>query len=405
MSSQFKKNIKIVLEYNNRTVASLMKPYDKMIEIRKLAKKVFYPLKEDISLTYQNQDLCDFDSYLIGDYFNQKTLAKIKVVPKIIKRELRITDKSIEGNDPKKKILSCLCGKYYISNYCRTCKQYICNHCKSKKEHESHKTVSVNTNNLIDSIKIYAMSLKEEITLNIENSKKYYEKFQSSKFIEASSWKEIIQRKYEQFYDKYQSYLNLYKVPDDSEEKINEFLSESKNDKNEINNLINQIIQDSKKLGYKMNLDEFKDYYDKLSQIDDKIIKISKNTTIFIKNYELNEKFDYINKEIEKILDLALDDHNFIGYDKPLENEDDNNQNNNEVNNGEKDSFNNEEVENENNENNENENSGENNQNENENENENLSESNNEDNNKNEEKESQKVNYIEMVEREDIDLK
>ena len=401
MSSQFKKNIKIVLEYNNRTVASLMKPYDKMIEIRKLAKKVFYPLKEDISLTYQNQDLCDFDSYLIGDYFNQKTLAKIKVVPKIIKRELRITDKAIEENDPKKKLLSCLCGKYYIANYCRTCKQYICNHCKHKKEHESHKSVSVNTNNLIDSIKNYATTLKGEISLNIENSKNYYEKFQSSKFIEASSWKEIIQRKYEQFYDKYQSYLNLYKVPDDSEEKINEFLSESKNDKNEINNLINQIIQDSKKLGYKMNLDEFKDYYDKLSQIDDKIINISKNTTIFIKNYELNEKFDSINKEIEKILDLALDDHNFIGYDKPLENEDDNNQNNNEVNNDEKDSFNNEEVENENNENNENENSGENNQ----NENENLSESNNEDNNKNEEKESQKVNYIEMVEREDIDLK
>ncbi len=405
MSSQFKKNIKIVLEYNNRTVASLMKPYDKMIEIRKLAKKVFYPLKEDISLTYQNQDLCDFDSYLIGDYFNQKTLAKIKVVPKIIKRELRITDKAIEENDPKKKLLSCLCGKYYIANYCRTCKQYICNHCKHKKEHESHKSVSVNTNNLIDSIKNYATTLKGEISLNIENSKNYYEKFQSSKFIEASSWKEIIQRKYEQFYDKYQSYLNLYKVPDDSEEKINEFLSESKNDKNEINNLINKIIQDSKKLGYKMNLDEFKDYYDKLSQIDDKIINISKNTTIFIKNYELNEKFDSINKEIEKILDLALDDHNFIGYDKPLENEDDNNQNNNEVNNDEKDSFNNEEVENENNENNENENSGENNQNENENENENLSESNNEDNNKNEEKESQKVNYIEMVEREDIDLK
>lgn len=77
----------------------------------------------------------------------------------------------------QKKILSCLCGKYYISNYCRTCKQYICNHCKSKKEHESHKTVSVNTNNLIDSIKIYAMSLKEEITLNIENSKNIMKNF------------------------------------------------------------------------------------------------------------------------------------------------------------------------------------------------------------------------------------
>ena len=322
MSSQFKKNIKIILEYNNRTVASFMKPYDKMIEIRKLAFKVFYPLKKDISLTYQNQDLSEFDSYLIGEYFNEKTLAKIKVVPKIIKRELRITDKSIEGNDPKKKILSCLCEKYYISNYCRTCKQYICNHCKSKKEHESHKTVSVNTNNLIDSIKIYAMSLKEEITLNIENSKKYYEKFQSSKFIEASSWKEIIQRKYEQFYDKYQSYINKYKVPDDSEEKINEFLSES--------------------------LDEFKEYYDKLSQIDDKIIKISKNTTIFIKNYELNEKFDSINKEIEKILDLALNDDNFINDNEKNDGEEDNNDDNN--NNNSNNNSNNDENENNKNE-------------------------------------------------------
>ena len=348
MSSQFKKNIKIVLEYNNRTVASFMKPYDKMIEIRKLAKKVFYPLKQDVSLTYQNQDLCEFDSYLIGEYFSQKTLAKIKVVPKIIKRELRITDKSIEENDPKKKILSCLCEKYYISNYCRTCKQYICNHCKLKKEHESHKTVSVNTHNLIDSIKLYAMSLREDISLNIENSKKYYEKFQSSKFIEASSWKEIIQRKYEQFYDKYQSYINKYKVPDDSEEKINEFLSESKNDNHEINNLINQIIQDSKKLGYKMNLDEFKEYYDKLSQIDDRIMNISKNTTIFIKNYELNEKFDSINKEIEKILDLALNDDNFINDNEKNDGEEDNNDDNN--NNNSNNNSNNDENENNKNE-------------------------------------------------------
>ncbi len=410
MSSQFKKNIKIVLEYNNRTVASFMKPYDKMIEIRKLAKKVFYPLKQDVSLTYQNQDLCEFDSYLIGEYFSQKTLAKIKVVPKIIKRELRITDKSIEENDPKKKILSCLCEKYYISNYCRTCKQYICNHCKLKKEHESHKTVSVNTHNLIDSIKLYAMSLREDISLNIENSKKYYEKFQSSKFIEASSWKEIIQRKYEQFYDKYQSYINKYKVPDDSEEKINEFLSESKNDNHEINNLINQIIQDSKKLGYKMNLDEFKEYYDKLSQIDDRIMNISKNTTIFIKNYELNEKFDSINKEIEKILDLALDDNNFIGYDEPLENEDNNNQNNNEVNDGEEENnHNNEEEENDDNENNDN---NENNENKNENDNNsennqlknetiNLKDSQNIDNNNNnEENESENNNYLEKEEDE-----
>ena len=38
--------------------------------------------------------------------------------------------------------------------------------------------------------------------------------------IEESSWREIILRKYEQFDEKYQSYLNKFKVPDDSKIKF-----------------------------------------------------------------------------------------------------------------------------------------------------------------------------------------
>ena len=156
--------------------------------------------------------------------------------------------------------------------------------------------------------------MKKEINANIEISKRYYNKFQSSKFIEASSWKEIIERKYEQFYEKYQSYINKFKVPDDSEDKINDLINEYKNDNIEIDNMINNIKQNTKKLDYKMNLDEFKDFFAHLKEMEKKINDISKNCKMFIKNYELNEKFDLINKRLERILDQALDDRNFIGY-------------------------------------------------------------------------------------------
>ena len=314
MKSNFTENIKIIFEYNDRTAKTEVKPYKKMSELIKIAQKLFYTIKHPISFTYQNQDLKQYDPFLIGDHFNQKNTIKIKIVPKIKKRELRITDKPIEENDPKKQLYSCLCGKYYIANYCRQCSKFICNHCKILKEHSTHKIISININNLIESAKNYALTLKKEINANIEISKRYYNKFQSSKFIEASSWKEIIERKYEQFYEKYQSYINKFKVPDDSEDKINDLINEYKNDNIEIDNMINNIKQNTKKLDYKMNLDEFKDFFAHLKEMEKKINDISKNCKMFIKNYELNEKFDLINKRLERILDQALDDRNFIGY-------------------------------------------------------------------------------------------
>ena len=312
-SQLFTKDVKISFEYKKRTVTVDVKPYQKISELKEIANKVFFPIKNEISITYQNQDLDEFGQILIGDHFNQKTSIKLKVVPKIIKKEYRISDKSIEQNDPKKKLLSCLCGKYYISNYCRTCKKFICNHCKIKKEHKLHKNISVNTNKLLESTKNYAMTLKNDIYSNIETSKKYFNKFQSSKFIEGESWKEIIIRKYQDFYDKYEEYLNKYKIHDDSGNKINEFINESKKDDNEINNIINNLNQNSKKLGYKMTLDEFKEFFDNLTYIEDKIHNISKNNKLFIKNYKLNEGFNQINSQIDKILDFALQKKKFLG--------------------------------------------------------------------------------------------
>ncbi len=49
--------------------------------------------------------------------------------------------------------------------------KFICNHCKNSKEHKTHKTISVNKNNLIESAKINVLILKKDS--NIEISKRY----------------------------------------------------------------------------------------------------------------------------------------------------------------------------------------------------------------------------------------
>ena len=50
-----------------------------------------------------------------------------------------------------------------IINYCRKCQKLICSHCKNSNEYKTHKTISVNTNNLNESAKLYVLTLKKEI--------------------------------------------------------------------------------------------------------------------------------------------------------------------------------------------------------------------------------------------------
>ena len=318
MDDKFKNNIKIIFEYKNRTFSSEIAPYEKIASLESLAKKTIFNLKkgdktkEEISLTYHNQDLETINNLLIGDYFSKNKIIKIQIVPKIIKKARTFTDKSIDFNDPIMKSLSCTCGKFLINNYCRNDKIFICNNCKNKY-HKDHKSIKVNINNLSDGVKNYATTIQKEINFNLSDSKKYFDKFNNQNFIEANIRQETIKKKYDKLNAIYNSIMEKLDFNDMDENKMNEYLQETKKYNNEINNILNQVNINSQNSNYKMTIDEFKQYFNKLNQKDKVITNISANTNIYRIKYEINEKLHHINNQIENIIDNALKSKNPLG--------------------------------------------------------------------------------------------
>ena len=318
MDDKFKNNIKIIFEYKNRTFSSEIAPYEKIASLESLAKKTIFNLKkgdktkEEISLTYHNQDLETINNLLIGDYFSKNKIIKIQIVPKIIKKARTFTDKSIDFNDPIMKSLSCTCGKFLINNYCRNDKIFICNNCKNKY-HKDHKSIKVNINNLSDGVKNYATTIQKEINFNLSDSKKYFDKFNNQNFIDANVRQETIKKKYDNLNAIYNSIIEKLDFYDMDENKMNEYLTESKQHNYEINNILNKVNNNTQNNNYKMNIDEFKQYFIKLNQKDKIISHISANTNVFRIKYEINEKLHSINNQIENIIDNALKSKNPLG--------------------------------------------------------------------------------------------
>ena len=76
MKTKFTDDIKILFEYNNRTIITEVKPYKKISKLIKIEKQLFNPIKKPIRLIYQNQDLKQFDSFLIRDILLKKIIFK-----------------------------------------------------------------------------------------------------------------------------------------------------------------------------------------------------------------------------------------------------------------------------------------------------------------------------------------
>ena len=345
MNDKFKNNIKIIFEYNNRKFTSEIAPYEKISVLEPLSKRLIFNLKkeekpkQEISLTYHNQDLSLLNHLLIGDYFNKNSIITIQIVPKIKKKERRIlSDKIVDFNDPIMISLSCICGKFLINNYCREDKIFLCNNCRSKT-HKGHKYVKINVNNLNESVINYGTTIQNEIKSNLNDSKKYFEKYTYQNIDDISSKSETIIQKYEKLNNIYNSITEKLMYKEIDKNQLNELLKETKNEHYEIYYIIDEINTNSNKSNYKMSIDEFKKYFDDLNEKDKKVTNIAIRAKIFRVKYELNEKINQINNQIESILDSSLNAKNPLGisdeamnlYKSILSNENNNDENNNYV--------------------------------------------------------------------------
>ena len=310
-------SLKISLEYEGRKIVTDVPPYKLVKNIKDLSKKLFYIFEKEIELIYKNQiiEKKNFNKSL-GEYFNNKNLINIKIIPKSavvknsklrlasLKNNNKVSDTNI-SNLPKNYLCN-ECKKNVFVQFCRNCNLFLCNKCRISPKHENHKCLDINIERLEENIKYYSIIIQNEMKSNVLITKNYEKNFKKKNFIDFSSRHEIIQRKYNNLFDKYQEIINNLNIPENKN--FDQMLKEYQNKSKNYYQLLEQITNDLKKNKKKENLNfnEFKKYFDEINKNEKKINKLSRNLVVYKINYEITEKLNKIYDDIEMILDMTL---------------------------------------------------------------------------------------------------
>ena len=283
MSNYLKKKLIVIMEYQGRKVIENIAQYKQIKYIKEVAKNAFCILNPKISLYYQHKDITENEEKLVGDYFKRKNQITIKIVSGKVNQGNNINNNKKEGKNTvfvleKEKLKCPSCRLHYIENYCRSCKQFICNNCREDQFHESHKLVQINIDNLIDSVRLYAITLQSEILSNVKSAReflnKHKEKTKSMKNHSIDERYKIIQDKYNKILDIYNQLINDIEL---NEKNINEdekiilsnYIKKTNNVNQEIEEFLKEIHEKFIKEKKKMKKEEMENYFNILNKKED----------------------------------------------------------------------------------------------------------------------------------------
>ena len=383
--------IKVNYDYDGHKISTEVLPYKTIKHLKDIARTIFFSITSDFKLFYGQKDLSLYENNLIAEFFKNKSIISLKIVPikKINKnksqklKQLVYTPNSnsksnilmnsynnnnysntINNNNSGKKVnnykiknlfkreqLKCeQCKNDIITNYCRICKKFICNECRFNS-HELHKISQIDSENLVESSKLYAFTLQREILTNFKITKFYNNKIKVKNQI--STRKDKITDLLNQIDIKYEKILKDIKLDlnnneennNNNEEFINNMLNkyeiQTKDANEEIDNIINDIYLNFTKQRKKMTFETFRDYISILNEKDEEISLISKDLYKYKINFEIIEKINNMYDKIEKIILDVLNSKQIFGVDDETnkmykmikkQNENNNNNNNNNIN-------------------------------------------------------------------------
>ena len=420
------KKLKINLEYEDRVLVTEVPPYKTLKYIKNIAEKLFYIKNADIQMIYLHKDITQYENYLIGDFFKRKNQISIKII------SLNINSKSTNNIKMKRLYIldktnfKCICNRDLIANYCRNCKEFICNSCRINQTHINHKITQVDTDNLVESVKLYALTLQNDISVNIkktqDNNEKYNETENNNDNNNIENRHELIKEKFDNILNVYNNCIGNLNINNDVDQVLNDYKNETKNTNGEIEKILQKIYKKYTRGKKNMTYDEFKNYFKLLSEKEDELLNKSNDILSYRVNDDLKDRMKLIYDKIEQILDYTINAKNPLGVNNETNylynlilknkennednetNENENNDNNNENNNNneENEDNNNNNEKNEKNENNEENEHEDNNSKENES-NEEQSENNEESENNENEEEKKKLNDI--IDKNDLQKK
>ena len=420
------KKLKINLEYEDRIIATEVPPYKTLKYIKNLAEKLFYIKNAEIQMIYLHKDITQYENYLIGDFFKRKNQISIKIISVIINSKSTNNIKMKRLYILDKTNFKCICNRDLIANYCRNCKEFICNSCRINQIHINHKITQVDTDNLVESVKLYALTLQNDISVNIkktqDNNEKYNETENNNDNNNIENRHELIKEKFDNILNVYNNCIGNLNINNDVDQVLNDYKNETKNTNGEIEKILQKIYKKYTRGKKNMTYDEFKNYFKLLSEKEDELLNKSNDILSYRVNDDLKDRMKLIYDKIEQILDYTINAKNPLGVNNETNylynlilknkennednetNENENNDNNNENNNNneENEDNNNNNEKNEKNENNEENEHEDNNSKENES-NEEQSENNEESENNENEEEKKKLNDI--IDKNDLQKK
>ncbi len=308
------KKIKVNLEYEGRIISSQVPPYKTLNYIKELAKNVFYLTNSEIQMIYSHKDITQFDNYIIGDFFKRKNPISIKI------NTLIINSKSTNDIRKKRKYkldkanFLCTCNRDLIANYCRNCKMFICNSCRINQIHIKHKVTQVDTDNLVESVKLYALTLQNDISLNIKKTQDNIEKLENNdNKYDISNRHELIKQKFDTIFNIYSDCINNLNNNNNNEQVVIDYKNQTDNTNIEIEKTLQKIYNKYTKGRKEMTQDDFVKYFKLLSEKEEDLQNQSNDIISLRVNDDIKERMKLIYDKIEQILDFTLNAKNTLG--------------------------------------------------------------------------------------------
>ena len=308
------KKIKVNLEYEGRIISSQVPPYKTLNYLKELAKNVFYLTNSEIQMIYSHKDITQFDNYIIGDFFKRKNPISIKI------NTLIINSKSTNDIRKKRKYkldkanFLCSCNRDLIANYCRNCKMFICNSCRINQIHIKHKVTQVDTDNLVESVKLFALTLQNDISLNIKKTQDNIEKLENNdNKDDISNRHELIKQKFDTIFNIYSDCINNLNNNNNIEQVVIDYKNQTDNTNIEIEKTLQKIYNKYTKGRKEMTQDDFIKYFKLLSEKEDDLQNQSNDIISLRVNDDIKERMKLIYDKIEQILDFTLNAKNTLG--------------------------------------------------------------------------------------------
>lgn len=336
--------VTITLNYNNKDLTFDIKRFNKLSKVKEKAFQLFYPIKSDIILKYNNKDLYDLLEQSIGLIFENKKKLKFKIEPQIgtqrlIKKLINRSNNNIfyRNQEISKQTLSAEkynslnteatnrikynrklppiknnitsnyfdnkfeiniftykicknCMRKKTNNFCRKCDAFICSNC-SYKRHKNHLIFGIN----LDDEDINIDNYKNELMNNYSSTINDLDNLETikKKELKEDEWKAKYNKAINTLAQIVQKNLSKFKEEENNEEENKEndneeFKKNLKKEKNNINNIVISINKDPFKL--------FKEINEKEKLVQKMIKKNNKE------NNKIDEIFDQIENEIDDII-------------------------------------------------------------------------------------------------------